>query len=209
EKDAADAARAAADAARAARDEAAAAAEAADAGDEQKQALSEAEAALETADAAKEAAEQALAAKREAFDLVAVFTAVAAGRPGTGVADSGASGDELKTVIELESVEPVAPWSGAAAVAALTEEHPLSTQVQRSKPAIFQLRLLDARIDPVKPLADIRDTARAEYFTTKAAKVAEERAEAFEETLLELAKEKAADKIAELEAERATTVQER
>lgn len=188
----------------AARDAAAERGSAADATQEEKDALAAAEAALEEKQAALKVAEEALQAERDEFNLVTAFESVGEGRPGLGVVDSG---EELMTVAQLAELEPMAPWSGN--VGMLAPERPLSTQVQRSKDAVFQMRLREVVRNPQKPFEDIREKARADYYQKRAEELADERAETFETKLKELAKAKVADKVTELEAKRDEQVEEK
>lgn len=187
-------------------DEARILAEAEDADDAIKAALEAAEAALESAEAAKTAAEEALVAKRASFPLEEVWMELAAGRPGFGVVSSG---EEPKLSQDLKDIDVVGPWEASSAVVALNDERPLSTQIQHTPPAVFQLRLEERIESPLKPLDDIREDARTRYFSEQADEEAEEIAKAFKETLEELAKAKIADEIAELEAKRDTDLEEK
>lgn len=172
---------------------------AADATEDEKKAFAAAEAAVAEAKSKHQVATQAVTDKRASFDLVAVFTELAAGRAGLGVADSG---EESLAIEALQNVAPVAPWLGAAAVGALTAEAPLSTQVQRTAGHVFQVRLKQYAEAPLKKLADIRDKARADWFTKKAGEEAEQKAKDFEAKLKELARAKIPERIAELEKQR-------
>ncbi len=187
-------------------DEARILAEAEDADDAAKAVLEAAEAALESAEAAKTAAEEALVAKRADFPLEAVWTELAAGRPGLGVVSSG---EEPKLSQDLKDIDVVGPWEASSSVVALSDERPLSTQIQHTPPAVFQLRLQERIESPLKPLDDIREDARTRYFSEQADERAEEIAKAFKETLEELAKAKIADEIADLEGKRDTDLEEK
>jgi hypothetical protein len=201
--DAVEAAQLAVEEQQAARDEAAVRGAAADATEAEKAALAAADLALEQAKAAVTTAEDALEARRLEFDLRASYESAAAGRPGAGVLDSG---DELLTAAAIGELAPITGWPGPVTV---TEEQPLSTQVLRAKSAAFGLRWLAAEPAPLKPFADIREKARADYFKMRSEELAEERAEAFEKSVEELAKARVADRIAELEQERDRKIGER
>ncbi|MGE0143162.1 MAG: hypothetical protein AB7I19_00120 [Planctomycetota bacterium] len=170
-----------------------------DATDADREATKAAEAAVATAKEAVTAAQAEQERLRAAFDLNAAFQAVVNGRAGFGVTDSG---DEPRSTVELESLAPVAPWSGSAAVAALTAERPLSTQVQRTPTHSFHMRLRTLQDAPLKKFEDIRDKARSDWFALKAGEAVTAKVTAFEEELKALAKARIPEKIAGFEKER-------
>ncbi|MCC6781284.1 MAG: hypothetical protein IT457_00460 [Planctomycetes bacterium] len=173
--------------------------QAADATEDEKKALSDAEAAVTAAKAKLADAQKALGDKRAAFELAAVVTELAAGRAGVGVTDSGA---EPLSLQGLQDLAPVAPWQGSAAVGALSMESPLSTQVQRSPTHAFQVRLRSFAEAPLKKFEDIREKARSDWFAMKAGEEVTQKVKDFEAKLVELAKAKIPERIAELEKQR-------
>lgn len=185
------------------RDTAAERGEAADATEEEKAALTAADEALTAATAAVTAAEEALTATRKSFDAKAAFEEFAAGRAGVGVLDTG---EELLSAAKIGELAPIAPWKGVITV---TEAQPLSTQVQRSPSAVFHTRLVDADLSPVRPLEEIRDKVRADYFKKRAEDLAQERSDAFEKAIKDLALAKATEEVAKVETARDERVEER
>ena len=181
--------------------EAAAKAAAEGATDADREAVTAAEAAVTAAKAEVESANTALATKRADFDVAAAFGELGKGRAGLAVTDSGE--DSLNTT-QLVDLEPVAPWTGSAAVAALSMAQPLTTQVQRSLTHSFYLRLRALDETPLKKLEDIRDKARADWFSMKTLESVDSKTKAFEEALKVLSRGKITEEIAELETERDT-----
>ncbi len=167
--------------------------------DADKAAVATAEAAVAEAKTKVTAAETALKDKRGAFDLAAVVTELAAGRAGLAVTDSG---EALLDIEKLQDLAPIAPWPGSAAVGALALDRPLSTQVQRSKSHVFQIRLRAFEEAPLKKFEDLRDKARGDWFTMKSGEAAAQKSTDFEAKLKELARAKIPERIAELEKQR-------
>jgi hypothetical protein len=179
-----------------ARDAVAERGEAADATEEEKAALNAADEAIAAAKAAVTAAEEALATTRKSFDAKAAFEELAAGRAGVGVLDTG---EELLSAAKIGELAPIAPWKGVITV---TEAQPLSTQVQRSPSAVFHTRLVDSDLNPLRPLDEIRDKVRADYFRKRAEELAQERSDAFEKAIKDLALAKATEDVQKVEAAR-------
>ncbi|MFO1051505.1 MAG: hypothetical protein U1F36_04785 [Planctomycetota bacterium] len=177
---------------------------AADATEAEKKALTDAMAAVTAAKESVTSADKAVADKLASFDSKAAFEELAKGRKGLAYASAP---EQSMTITQLESIEPVKPWTGSAAVAALTLAQPLTTQVQRSAGFSFHVRLRAIEETPLKPLADIRDKARTDWFTMKAGDAAKERTTGFEDDLKALSRAKIPERIAELEKERDTKLE--
>jgi len=186
-----------------ARDSAAERGEAADATEEEKAALAAADEAITAAEAAVTEAEEALVAIRKGFDAKAAFEEFAAGRAGVGVLDTG---DELLSAAKIGELAPIAPWKGVITV---TDAQPLSTQVQRSPSAVFHTRLVDSDLTPLRPLDEIRDKVRADYFRKRAEDLAQERSDAFEKAIKDLALARATEEVQKVEVARDERVEER
>ncbi|MGA1605674.1 MAG: hypothetical protein ACO4CT_01710 [Planctomycetota bacterium] len=170
--------------------------EAADATEDEKAALAAADEAITAAKAAVTAAEEALVTIRKDFDAKAAFEELAAGRAGVGVLDTG---EELLSAAKIGELAPIAPWKGVITV---TESQPLSTQVQRSPSAVFHTRLVAADLTPLRPLDEIRDKVRADYFRKRAEDLAQERSDAFEKAIKDLALARATEEVQKVETAR-------
>ncbi|MBK8977842.1 MAG: hypothetical protein IPM29_18190 [Planctomycetes bacterium] len=174
--------------------------------DADKEALTAAEALVETREAELTAAKDAVVAARASFDLAAVWTELAAGRPGFGVATTGT---EPKPATDITEVDPVGKWTRAGVLNALAADRPLSTLTQHTANAVFEVRLTERVEAPLRPFAEIRDDALAQWFKERADERLTEARDAFEKALEEAARAKGAERIAELEKDRDTKVQER
>ncbi len=164
---------------------------------DQADALAAAQTTVDEQKAAVDAANQALETKRAAFDVMAAIQAVGADRPGLSIVET----EGLKTVDELREI-PIGTWDQSWAVSPLSQVGAMSTQVQTIPGHSFEFRVENVEVKPLKPFDEIREKARGDYFTKQADEKAETKKDAFEKSLLELAKQKIPDRIAELEHQR-------
>lgn len=173
--------------------------------DDKKQVVDAAKAAIEPAEQAEKAAAEALDAQRRTFDFTAQMEVLIAGRKGFAthaVAEPVASAD-------LAELGPLGKWDNSAMVETVEAAGEMSTQIQRTDKACFHFQVPDILKNPLKPFDEIADQARAEYFVKKADEAAVEASEKLEAHLLENAKAKIADEVAELEKTSAQGVEEK
>ncbi len=168
-------------------------------------ALEAAEQAYETAKEADETAEKAVADKRLAFDLKAQIEQRTAGKAGFSIFTSG---DEAVTADELKDLEALGRWDNSFVTRSLDHEGQFSTQPQWTKKGVFLFRATQLQKSPLKDYEDVKDEVRAAYITEEANSVGDKRKEKFEEELDRLGREKIKDKIAEIEAKKATDLEE-
>jgi hypothetical protein len=109
---------------------------------------------------------------------------------------------------ELAELGALGKWDNTAMVETVEAAGELSTQSQRTDKACFHFQVPEILKNPLKPFDEIADQARAEYFVKKADESATEASEKLEAALLEKAKAKIADEIAELEKASAEGVEE-
>ncbi len=165
--------------------------------DEREAAVESAKADLEAAEEELEAAVEAMNARRAEFDFVGEMLKVIEDRAGvrTHRVEEPVNQDGLKELGELGT------WDNAWVATSMTADGDLSTQVQRTDTACFHFQVPDVVVRPLKPFDEIRDKARSDYFAKKADEQSKADSEKLTELLLELAKAKIGDKIAEIEEE--------
>jgi hypothetical protein len=184
-----------------------------------REALTAAEKAAETApgDAAKSAAVEAAKAEVEAketalktvadaleqrrseFDFLAEMRRVIGGRRGVfeAIREEPTDNEGLKDLGEL------ATWDNTWAATSMSEDGDLSTQIQRTDVGCFHFQCPKVVERPLKPFEDIAEEVRGAYFAKQADERAKASADKLEAVLLEQAKAKIPEQIAEIEREAA------
>lgn len=155
-----------------------------------------AKAAMDEAQRKVEEANRALDERRKSFDFLGEMTRLCAGRKGFHTHRI----DEPVDRVGLEQLGELGKWSNPAVAQSMTLPGDLATQTQKTDIACFSFQVPQTLATPLKPFADIADQARAAYFAKRADEEAKADKEKVEKALLELAKGRIAEKVAELEA---------
>jgi len=159
--------------------------------------------------AAVEAAKQAQKDARANFDFPAAFTALTAGK--SGFVQKAISG--TKTAEELKDLDKLGTelgmWPLSAQGAQLAGKGDLCQVVGRTSKAVILYQATAAEPRPLKPKEQLQPLVSGAYWTEKARAEAQERKKKMEEALLRLAKEKMADKVAEIEGKLQSRVDEK
>jgi hypothetical protein len=158
---------------------------------------------------AVEAATQAQKDARANFDFPAAFTALTAGK--TGFVQKAITG--TKTAEELKDLDALGTelgqWPLSAQGAQLAAKGDLCQFVGRTSKAVILYQATAAEPRPLKPKEQLQALVAGAYWTEKARTEAQERKKKMDEALLRLAKEKIADKVAEIEAKQQSRVDEK
>lgn len=160
--------------------------------------VEDAEAAVETAEQAEQDAQDALSTHRATFDFAGEMTRLLAGRKGvlTFRQDTPSTGTDYQDLGELGT------WEAAAgSFAATLDSGEISAVVQRTDKACFYFQAPEVKKNPLKPFEDIAEEARTHYFASRADEIAEADREKLETALLDLAKAKLGERVAEIEQE--------
>lgn len=159
--------------------------------------------------AAVEQAEQARKDARASFDFPAAFAALTADK--SGFVQKAMTG--TRTAEELKDLDALGldlgTWPLSAQGAALANNGDLCNVVARTSKAVAIYQATAAEPRPLKPREQLQPLVEGAYWTEKAKAVALDKRKAMDEALLRLAKEKIADKVAELEAKQESRTAEK
>lgn len=169
----------------------------------------QAEEAMVAREAARKAADEAVKTARSTFDFKAAFTALTTDKKGFVVKETTGkkNGDELKD-LEADGVG-LGTWAQSVQATGLRSTGDLCSMPGRSDKAAFLYQAADIDVRPLKAWDKLKPLAEGAYYTEKAKTEAEAKKKVMEETLLQLAKAKMPEKVAEIEGKREATVAEK
>jgi hypothetical protein len=160
-------------------------------------------------EAAVTAATDAIKAAAAGWDLPAAFAELTKDK--TGFEQKAMSG--LRTLDELKDLDAVGvgygKWPTAVQARGLAAKGDFCPGPGRADKALLLYQATDVLVRPLKPWDTLKPLLEGAYFTEKAKAEGEAKKKLMEDALLRLAKAKMADKVAEIEATRATKVAER
>lgn len=167
--------------------------------------LAEKEAAVTPKKEALDAANEALKQARLAFDFGKAFTDATAGRSGVRVVTVPG----LKNAEELKTLpEDLGTWNNPWTALAVPNVGDLGAQVARTDKSIMLVKVTELVTRPLKQFDKVKEQLKGVWFTAKAKEQVEEKKKALDAALLRLGKEKAAEKVAEIEGKRQTRIDE-
>lgn len=159
--------------------------------------------------AAVDAASEAVKAARADWDFPANFTEITKDK--SGFEQKAMSG--RRSIEELKDLDAAGvgygEWPMSAQARGLQAKGDFCFTPGRTAKAIVLYQVTDVLVRPLKPWDKLKPLVEQAYFTEKAKAEGEEKKKLMEETLLRLAKEKMADRVAEIEGKRAARVDER
>lgn len=178
-----------------------------------KKEVADAELAKTQADNNRKAAEEARDQKIAAFDFFAAFTELASDENGLkkgAVTKKVEPRRDAEALKDLDSEElGLGTWEQAVVATYLRKVGQLGTSPANTDKASFLYRATDLLLEPLKPREELEPLLAGAYYKEKAKEQAEEKKAAFEAALLRLAKAKMPDKVAEIEGQRASRIEER
>ena len=177
-----------------------------DSGEGTQEQLDAARTAFEAAEQSFEEADAALDDARAAFDVRGVFEKAVEGRRDAFVVAE--TEGEPKSAQDLRELPTIGSWPRAFVSTTMEKAGDMSTALESNKEFVFVYKVTEAIPRPLKPLDEIRDRVLEAYVRAEADKRATESRETYEEALLRLGKEKNAEKVAELENQVSTRVDE-
>jgi hypothetical protein len=162
-------------------------------------------------EAARKAAEEAVKVARAAFDFQAEFIKLTEGK--AGFVTKATSG--LRTAEELADLDAeglalgFGKWPLSAYATYLQNRGDLCFQPARTAKATMLFQVSDVEIRPIKPWDKLKPLLEGAYYAEQAKQQGEAKKLAMEAKLLELAKARMAEKVAEIEGKRAEQVQKK
>lgn len=158
---------------------------------------------------AKKEAEEAVKAARAGFDFAAKFTELTKDKAGFELKsfDDKRNGEQLK---DLEQGGlGLGQWPLATYATYLQNKGDLGFQPGRTSVATILYQVRDIEVRPLKAWEQLKPLLEGAYYTEQAKDQAEAKKKVLEAKLLELAKAKMPEKVAELEGKRAETAQKK
>lgn len=175
-----------------------------------KQAVTDAQAAFEAKKTEAEAAEKALGTAREGFDFAKAFTDLthdAEGKPRPGFAIKEVPG--LKNAEELKTLpDGLGTWNMPTLATSLMQNGELGSMVGATDKALFVFKATELVLKPMKAWDKLKDKLEDEYYLEQSQEQTKLKKEAFAKALLDLAKGKIPDKVAELEGKKQARIAE-
>jgi hypothetical protein len=156
-----------------------------------------------------DAANEAIKAARAAWDFPAAFAALTQDK--AGCVQRAMSGrrslDELRD-LDAAGVD-FGQWPSSAQARGLMQKGDMCFVPGRTQKAIVLYQATDVEVRPLKPWDKLKPLLEGAWFTEKAKLEGEAKKRLLEDALLRLAKAKLPERVAEIEATRATKVEER
>lgn len=167
---------------------------------------------------AKKEAEAAVKDARAGFDFSKQFAALiqtkdAQGQPKDRAGFVLKSFDDKRNGEQLKDLDAgdlgLGNWPLAMYATYLQNKGDLGFQPGRTSKAVIVYQVRDLDVRPLKPWETLKPLLEGAYYTEQAKEQAEAKKKVFEEALLELAKAKMPEKVAEIEGKRAEAVQKK
>jgi hypothetical protein len=158
---------------------------------------------------AKKSADEAVKAARAGFDFQAAFTGLTKDKKGfvLKATEGKKNAEELKD-LDANDVG-LGQWSLSVQATYLQNKGDLSNQPTRSSKATFLFQIADIDVRPLKPWDKLKPLVEGAYYTEKAKTEGEEKKKIMESSLLELAKARMPEKVAEIEGKREAAIAEK